>query len=83
MAKINVKGREISIINKKEEDYICLTDKDIAFEFASWVSVEFKLYLIKEFQRLKEDERKQLGCCLLYTSPSPRDRTRSRMPSSA
>ncbi|OQB20847.1 MAG: hypothetical protein BWY12_02044 [candidate division BRC1 bacterium ADurb.Bin183] len=61
MAKINVKGREISIINKKEEDYICLTDKDIAFEFASWVSVEFKLYLIKEFQRLKEEERKQLG----------------------
>lgn len=145
MAKINVKGREISIINKKEEDYICLTDiaryksvdrtddlirnwlrnrntieflgiweqlnnpsfkpvefdgfrkqaglnsftltpsqwiektgaigiiskqgryggtyahKDIAFEFASWVSVEFKLYLIKEFQRLKDEERKQLG----------------------
>jgi len=35
--------------------------KDIAFEFASWVSVEFKLYLIKEFQRLKDEERKQLG----------------------
>ena len=35
--------------------------KDIAFEFASWVSVEFKLYLIKEFQRLKEGEREQLG----------------------
>ena len=35
--------------------------KDIAFEFASWVSIEFKLYLIKEFQRLKEAERKQLG----------------------
>lgn len=35
--------------------------KDIAFEFASWVSVEFKLYLIKEFQRLKEEELKQLG----------------------
>jgi len=35
--------------------------KDIAFEFASWVSVEFKLYLIKEFQRLKETEREQLG----------------------
>ena len=34
--------------------------KDIAFEFASWVSVEFKLYLIKEFQRLKEQELKQL-----------------------
>jgi hypothetical protein len=35
--------------------------KDIAFEFASWISVEFKLYLIKEFQRLKEYEQKQLG----------------------
>lgn len=30
--------------------------KDIAFEFALWISAEFKLYLIKEFQRLKEDE---------------------------
>jgi hypothetical protein len=35
--------------------------KDIAFEFASWVSPKFKLYLIKEFQRLKDQERKQLG----------------------
>jgi len=30
--------------------------KDIAFEFGSWLSAEFKLYLIKEFQRLKEEE---------------------------
>lgn len=35
--------------------------KDIAFEFASWISVEFKLYLIKEFQRLKNEEQKLLG----------------------
>ena len=35
--------------------------RDIAFEFASWISVEFKLYFIKEFQRLKEEEQKQLG----------------------
>jgi hypothetical protein len=35
--------------------------KDIAFEFASWISVEFKLYLIKEFQRLKEQEFRQMG----------------------
>ncbi len=35
--------------------------RDIAFEFASWISVEFKLYLIKEFQRLQEAEQKQLG----------------------
>ncbi|MEI7977633.1 MAG: KilA-N domain-containing protein [Bacteroidota bacterium] len=35
--------------------------KDIAFKFASWISVEFELYLIKEFQRLKEEEQKQFG----------------------
>ncbi len=35
--------------------------KDIAFEFASWISPQFKLYFIKEFQRLKEEEQKQLG----------------------
>ncbi len=35
--------------------------KDIAFEFGMWISAEFKIYLIKEFQRLKEQERKQLG----------------------
>lgn len=35
--------------------------KDITFKFASWVSVEFELYLVKEFQRLKEEEQKQLG----------------------
>ena len=34
--------------------------KDIAFEFGSWLSPEFKLYLIKEFQRLKEDEGDRL-----------------------
>ena len=34
--------------------------KDIAFEFGSWLSSEFKLYLIKEFQRLKEAESKNL-----------------------
>ena len=34
--------------------------KDIAFEFASWISVEFKLYLIKEFQRLKDEENDRL-----------------------
>lgn len=34
--------------------------KDIAFEFGSWLSPEFKLYLIKEFQRLKEDENDRL-----------------------
>ena len=35
--------------------------KDIAFEFASWISSEFKLYLLLEFQRLKEDENNRLS----------------------
>ena len=35
--------------------------KDIAFEFAMWISPEFKVYLISEFQRLKSEEQKQLG----------------------
>lgn len=35
--------------------------KDIAFEFGSWLSPEFKLYLIREFQRLKEDENRRLS----------------------
>ena len=33
--------------------------KDIAFEFGMWISAEFKIYLIKEFQRLKEDENQK------------------------
>ncbi|MFI3202364.1 MAG: KilA-N domain-containing protein [Eubacteriales bacterium] len=35
--------------------------KDIAFEFGMWVSPEFKIYLIKEFDRLKQEEQRQLG----------------------
>ena len=35
--------------------------RDIAFKFAAWISIEFELYFIKEFQRLKEEEQKQLG----------------------
>ena len=34
---------------------------DIAFKFASWLSVEFELYLVKEFQRLKAKEQEQIG----------------------
>jgi hypothetical protein len=35
--------------------------KDIAFEFASWISAEFKLYIIKDYQRLKDDENSRLA----------------------
>lgn len=53
--------RAIGITSKAGRYGGTYAHKDIAFEFASWVSVEFKLYLIKEFQRLKETERDQLG----------------------
>ncbi|MCF8079073.1 MAG: KilA-N domain-containing protein [Desulfobacterales bacterium] len=51
----------IGIVSKQGRYGGTFAHKNIAFEFASWVSVEFKLYLIKEFQRLKEEERRQLG----------------------
>ena len=51
----------IGVISKRGRYGGTFAHKDIAFEFASWISVEFKLYLIKEFQRLKETEQAQLG----------------------
>ena len=54
------KTNAIGIISKQGRYGGTYAHKDIAFEFASWVSVEFKLYLIKEFQRLKENENKNL-----------------------
>lgn len=51
----------IGIVSKSGRYGGTFAHKDIAFEFASWVSVEFKLYFIKEYQRLKDDEQKQLG----------------------
>ena len=53
----------IGIISKAGRYGGTYAHKDIAFEFATWISAEFKLYLIKDFQRLKneENERKQLG----------------------
>ena len=46
----------IGLISKPGRYGGTFAHKDIAFEFASWISVEFKLYLIKEFQRLKDEE---------------------------
>jgi hypothetical protein len=51
----------IGIIVKKGKYGGTYAHKDIAFEFGSAISVPFKLYLINEFQRLKEEEQKQLG----------------------
>jgi hypothetical protein len=55
------KTNAIGIISKAGRYGGTYAHKDIAFEFATWISVEFKLYLIKEFQRLKDEEQKQLG----------------------
>ena len=51
----------IGLVTKNGANGGTYAQKDIAFKFASWVSVEFELYLVKEFQRLKEEEKKQLG----------------------
>jgi len=50
----------IGIISKSGRYGGTFAHKDIAFEFASWISIEFKLYIIKEFQRLKDDENDRL-----------------------
>lgn len=51
----------IGLVSKSGRYGGTYAQKDIAFKFASWISVEFELYLIKEFQRLKEEEQKQSG----------------------
>lgn len=51
----------IGIISKSGRYGGTFAHKDIAFKFASWISVEFELYIIKEFQHLKEQEQAQLG----------------------
>ena len=50
----------IGIISRQGNNGGTFAHRDIAFEFASWVSAEFKLYLLVEFQRLKKEENKQL-----------------------
>ena len=50
----------IGIISKSGRYGGTFAHKDIAFEFATWISSEFKLYLIVEFQRLKDDENERL-----------------------
>jgi hypothetical protein len=55
------KTNAIGIISKAGRYGGTYAHKDIAFEFAMWISPEFKVYLIREFQRLKDAEQKQLG----------------------
>ncbi len=51
----------IGIISKSGRYGGTYAHRDIAFEFGSWLSADFKLYLIKEYQRLKEEEQKLIG----------------------
>ena len=55
------KTKAIGIISKAGRYGGTYAHKDIAFEFAMLISPEFKVYLIREFQRLKEEEQKQIG----------------------
>ena len=54
------KTNAIGLISKTGRYGGTYAHRDIAFKFASWISVEFELYLIKEFQRLKVEEQKEL-----------------------
>ena len=59
-ATMNVNNNLVGVLNVKGVDYISLTDlaryknSDIALEFASWIDLAFKLYLIKAFERFLE-----------------------------
>ncbi len=55
------KTNAIGIISKAGRYGGTYAHKDIAFEFGKWISPKFKLLLIKEFERLKQEEQKQLG----------------------
>ena len=55
------KTNAIGIISKAGRYGGTYAHKDIAFEFGMWISPKFKLLLIKEFERLKKEEQKQLG----------------------
>ena len=64
--KISVKEfvertKAISITSKAGRYGGTYAHKDIAFEFAMWISPQFKIYIIKEFQRLKNEEQRHLG----------------------
>ena len=60
-AEIDYVGRELRFFIEKVLNKDITILKDVAFEFASWISPEFKLYTIKDYQRLKKDEADRLA----------------------
>ena len=57
---IEVTG-SVGIVSKQGRYAATYAHRDIAFEFASWISPEFKLYIIEDYQRLKNDENSRLS----------------------
>lgn len=55
------KTNAIGMVVRKGKYGGTFAHKDIAFKFASWISVEFERYMVKEFQSLKEAEQKLVG----------------------
>lgn len=53
--------KAIGLVSKQGRYAATFAHQDIAFEFASWISPEFKLYIIKDYQRIKSDENSQLS----------------------
>ncbi|MFZ4816732.1 MAG: KilA-N domain-containing protein, partial [Phototrophicaceae bacterium] len=51
----------IGMVSKQGRYASTFAHKDIAFKFAAWISVEFELYIIKDYQRLKADENNRLS----------------------
>ena len=51
----------VGIVSKQGRYAATYAHRDIAFEFASWISPEFKLYIIEDYQRLKNDENSRLS----------------------
>ena len=59
--EFQVRTNAISVIAKAGRYGGTYAHKDIAFEFAMWISAEFRIYMVKEFQRLKAAEQTNLG----------------------
>ena len=60
-----------------------IADGEVAVGMRGYDPIDNKQLTKEEISRCENDSSARLQLCLLYTSPSPRDRTRSRMPSSA
>ncbi len=67
----------IGIVSKSGRYGGSFAHKDIVFEFASWISIEFKLYVIKEFQRLKAEENHRQNLDWNLQRPLPKSITPS------